>query len=63
MSIYKTISEIQTNLVRLNSQLQKEKEIIIRSTGTRKEKRVMKMMFYTNLINKVFEDLKYERAS
>ena len=48
MSIYKTI---------------KEKEIIIRSTGTRKEKRVMKMMFYTNLINKVFEDLKYERAS
>lgn len=63
MSIYKTISEIQANLVRLNSQLQKEKEIIIRSTGTRKEKRVMKMMFYTNLINKVFEDLKYERAS
>ncbi len=63
MSIYKTISEIQANLVRLNSQLQKEKEIIIRSTGTRKEKRVMQMMFYTNLINKVFEDLKYERAS
>lgn len=63
MSIYKTISEIQANLVRLNSQLQKEKEIIQRSTGTRKEKRVMKMMFYTNLINKVFEDLQYERAS
>ena len=63
MSIYKTISEIQANLVRPNSQLQKEKENIIRSTGTRKEKRVMQMMFYTNLINKVFEDLKYERAS
>lgn len=63
MSIYKTISEIQANLVRLNSQLQKEKEIIQRSTGTRKEKRVLKLMFYTNLLNKVFEDLKYERAS
>jgi len=63
MKIYNTISQIQANMVKLNHNLQREKEIIMRSTGTRREKRILKISYYTNLINKVFEDLGYERAS
>ena len=55
--IYKTISEIQKNLVRLTNELQAEKEALMRLHGTAKMKREAKLLYYTNLINHVFKEI------
>ena len=61
--IYKTISEIQKNLILLTNELQKEKEMLMRLHGTAKMKREAKLLYYTNLINHVFMELGYEHKT
>lgn len=59
--IYKTISEIQKNLVRLTNELQAEKEALMRLHGTAKMKREAKLLYYTNLINHIFSEIENAR--
>ncbi len=61
MSIYKTISEIQRSLIKLTNELQVEKEQLMRSTGSKKLKKELKLLYYTNLINHVFKELGYAK--
>ena len=61
--IYKTISEIQKNLIRLTNELQNEKELLVRLKGNSKTKREAKLLYYTNLINHVFMELGYEHKT
>ena len=59
--IYKTISEIQKNLIRLTNELQAEKEALTRLHGTPKMKREAKLLYYTNLINNIFSEMENAR--
>jgi hypothetical protein len=62
MSLYKTISEIQAGLVKLTRELQIEKEQLMRASGSKKLKKELKLIYYTDLINHVFKGL-HERTA
>ena len=59
--IYKTISEIQKNIIRLTNELQTEKDALMRLHGTAKMKREAKLLYYTNLINHIFSEMENAR--
>ena len=61
--IDKLLNDIQTNLIGLANEIQRQREFLLKANGTRKDKKEIALQDTCDKLSKVFKELGYEKTN